>query len=134
MGSAPSLERDCGLIGVYVCGDNLCTNAFVSVLVNTRRAAGARRRQILLFWAPNGLPPCAKTSSLGALDGFTATYFTASPPAISLMMLLSNVVTQKSTETLLSPLCSTRTTIRHPRFSKHSPGAAHHSQLTEFSS
>lgn len=46
MGSAPSPERDCGLTGVHVCGDNLRTRAFVSALVN------ARGRQILLFSPP----------------------------------------------------------------------------------
>lgn len=48
-------------------------------------------------------------------------------------MLLSNTVTQKSTETLLSPLCSVHNTMRYPRFSKHSSGAAHHSWVTELS-
>lgn len=74
--------------------------------------------------------PLISPSYLWALNGFTAAHFTAFPPAISLMTLLSNTVTQQSTEPPLFHFVLRRT-IRHPRSSQHNSETACHSWVWE---
>lgn len=109
--SVPSLELDCRVIGMNV----LCCHTeytCICVCVFRQHSRSCRRtspsNHVLSISAPSFKWPLVSLPYLWALNGFTAVHLTASPPAIFLMMPLSNMMTQDSAQPLLLPRCATQ--------------------------
>lgn len=127
---------------VYVCVDILNMHAFVSVCIcqHSQNCQWTSTSNLVLFClllatVPSFkwpfVSPCASPSYLWALNSVTAVHFTASPPAILLITLLSSAVTHNPTYSSLFYFVQHRSKL-HLHFSKHNSEAARHSWVRDW--